>query len=543
MTQFQWALAFAQIAGGLGLFLHGLEFSARAFRKGLGAAAKDLMTLICQRKGYAFSFGLVLALLTQSTTAATSFAVGLVDLGMIPFAGSLLVMMGASVGTTFIIFLLSMNMTVWSPLGLALGVALAKTGRSRAVKAGYLIQGVSLVLMGMELIGMGVAPLQQAGVFEHFLMFGAGRPVLMFVIALLLTALVQSSVPVLGLAVTLASAGAFPAEAVLAVVLGSRVGNSALVLITGLGARKNARALALATVIFRVAGVLIVLPIAGSLMRFLAGHVAGVASQVSWAQFAVGWLNVAVVLPFTWLLGAAAQRLAGSEEDFGTPKLIDSSNGPLPALGIPLLAREMTRLAGFVDEIVFLCTTPVQPQYRNRLNALASGVPELFSACQNYLSALDSDNEDPQLRREHVALAYSLTALGDLCRALIDDFVPLSPSLIAAGTAETRSGELWRQLPDRMIELIRNALAAFALDEGAMFRATMESKDEYRRLTLALRTQMAGETSRDGKNFNGEQVLLACDRIARACAELARGGAVKARLRTSDDAAALTADF
>ncbi|MBN1333812.1 MAG: hypothetical protein JW971_08595, partial [Synergistales bacterium] len=62
---------------GIGLFLHGIDLSTKSFRKVLGREFNRAFLLPGINKGFSFLFGLALSSLSHSSTAATSFTVGL----------------------------------------------------------------------------------------------------------------------------------------------------------------------------------------------------------------------------------------------------------------------------------------------------------------------------------------------------------------------------------------------------------------------------------------------------------------------------------
>lgn len=523
MSLFNPTLAALSIIGGLALFLHGLEFSTRSFQKGPGSAIQKIMERVCRRRHWAFLFGCVLALVTQSTTAATSFAVGLVDLGVLPFVGSLLVMMGASVGTSFIVFLISLDVAFWSPLGLAVGVVMARMGGKRSAVAGALLQGLSLVLMGLGLIQSGVAPLQSAGIFDSFMANAASSPFQLFFISLALTAMVHSSVPVLGLAIGLASSGLLPSQAIVPVVLGSRIGASALVVITSFGARRNARALAIATVCFRLLGALAVVPLASPLMTTL-HRLCGsnLALQISFAQFFVGWFNVAIMVPLASRLGRFSLALAGSagSDIIGEPKLIARQYAPFPALALSLLGREMTRLAGYVEELSFRIIKV--PEQQEPMQILAQGIPDLSAACITFMSAMHADVNDEALHREHVTLACSMNALNELSRVMIKHLLPLAPLIAQLKNKTDFESRQCLALLNSLHKVIRSALAALALGEVSMYHLMKTNKDRYRQLASQLRLREA-RAQASGKLTASmpDRLLVICDRLAQSAEELA----------------------
>lgn len=121
---------FINVLGGLALFLFGVEQSSQFFRNNLGGESRELMGRFTRKKYQAFTIGVLLSALTQSSTIATSFAVGFVDVGLLSFAGSLIVMMGASLGGTFVSFLLSLNLFAFAPLLFGLSFFLGKLKNS-----------------------------------------------------------------------------------------------------------------------------------------------------------------------------------------------------------------------------------------------------------------------------------------------------------------------------------------------------------------------------------------------------------------------------
>lgn len=109
------SLGLTLFIGGLALFLHGAQVSTDTFRKGFGGGAKRALARLTAHRPGAFLFGALLAGGTQSSSVATSMAVGLVDAGMLPLADALTVMMGASVGAMGVTFLLGLDWAFFSP--------------------------------------------------------------------------------------------------------------------------------------------------------------------------------------------------------------------------------------------------------------------------------------------------------------------------------------------------------------------------------------------------------------------------------------------
>lgn len=514
----------ALVAGGLALFLHGLEFSAEAFRRGLGGQARKLMATMGQSPLLSFLFGSVMALLSQSTTAATSFAVGLVDVGALSFSSSLLVMMGASVGTTLVVFLLSLDLIRWSPLLLALALLAERIGPRRFAPAARLLSGVALLLMGMLLIGQGVEPLAETKVLKALLLRASGNPLLLGILSLAATALFQSSVPVLALAIALATGGFLTAQAFLPVILGSRIGNAATVLLAGQSGRRNARALALSTLLFRLIGVAAAVPLSGPFMAVAGRLAAAPGGQIAWLQFLVAWFNVALLLPFSDLLGAFAQsRATRRDSDIGEPRFLDPQLAEFPHLALPLLAREMIGLANHVEELTFLslhCRGD-----REHIDRLSRGTRELARNCMDFIVAMTPPRNDEAAQGEYAALTYSMATLREIVDIVSRRLAPLACS--TGGGMEVLRGEgaQWATFVTTLNELIGEALGVLALGDrkGALRAASLFRS--YGEREEALRRELVRKGIHPGSpgEIEAWSFLAAAGALAQAAMELVRG--------------------
>ena len=511
----------ALVVGGLALFLHGLEFSAEAFRVSLGGQARRVMTAMGRNRLLSFLFGSVMALLSQSTTAATAFAVGLVDVGALSFSSSLLVMMGASVGTTLVVFLLSLDLVRWSPLLLALALLVERAGPKRLAPAARILSGVALLLMGMLLIDQGVAPLMETETLRELILHASDNALLLGLLALAATALFQSSVPVLGLAMALASSGFLTAAAFLPVILGSRIGNAATVLLAGQGSRRNARALALSTLLFRVLGVVALLPFCTPLNSLAQRITASPGGQVAWLQFFVAWINVALLLPFADGLGRLCQsRAAHREGDIGEPRYLDPQLARYPHLALPLLAREMIGLANYVEELSYLALHCRGQE--GRMEALRQGTRELARRAIDFVVTMTPPPDDEAAATEYAALTYSMAALKEIVDIVANRMAPLCTG---AGPAVLPDQEGWPPLVRALSELIGESLGVLALGDrkGALRTAVLFRRYEEREETLRRELARRGFHPDSPRGIEAWNFLAASASLARASMELVRG--------------------
>lgn len=535
------------IAGGLGLFLHGLAFGGKALREGLGDAARLFRSRLGNSRGLSFALGMLLSLLTQSSTAATSIAVGLVNVGLLPLTSAVVTMIGASVGTTLVILVLSLDIVRFSPLLLLGAGLLSRFGRGPLARTGKVLMGFSLVLVGMLFLNQGVIPLSQAPLLHDLLVAGKNNPLLVALVAFFVTSLIQSNVPVLALTIALASTGILSLETALAVIVGAHVGSSSTVLLAGFGTRLNARVLARATFLYKLAGALLALPLGWTLLkgaRLMAGP-AG--EQVAWIQVFFAVLNALIFLPLVSPLTTLSRKLSGNHRPsaIGDPIYLDTSSASLPPLALALLSKEMIRLAGYLEELTFQCLRCSGLEDRNRMKELQRGTVELTQDCLEYLLAIPAPGGTSRLNREYSSLSYSMAALRDLAQIVAERMVPIC--LNSETFSKPPMGERtedWERFTSLLKDLVSESVGALAVGGTGLAERAQESYAHYSSVEKGVRSRLLSRgfdgDSRAEQNAWG--FLSAANGLARACLELAHGESLN-RFRSGLEKENQGADF
>nr|WP_321502656.1 Na/Pi symporter [uncultured Dethiosulfovibrio sp.] len=511
----------AQIAGGLALFLMGVKATSEGFRRCMGKDARHKMAEVTDRKPMAFGFGILLSAVTQSSAVATSFAVGLVDVGMLSLSGSLVVMIGASVGGTFVTLLLGLPIVQLAPGFLAIAYFASELSKGKLQNLAIVVRGVSLVLTGMFVIKVGVAPLMADPGFASILTSLSTRPWVMGIVATISAAVLQSSAAVMALAIALAGAGSLPLESIYPIVMGSHAGSSVIVFIASLSGRKNARLLGIGSALYKIIGVLFILP-----FSFLVPYVLDMISFLSIElrcvvlQFTVVWLNAFIVLPFTDVMaGGLRLLLSRDRESIGEPAYLNPKLVDFPGLALPLLDRELARLAGFLGRESELILSQIGDI--ETLKRLRDGTEELMEATSEYFDSIEVSGKE-STKVSYGRVAYTLESLKSVKDAINKGLLPLH--LDDNGDRRTCP------LPDDvdaggyrniMIELVRSAMGALALGDLGMAYDVDRLYEKLKQLDENIRRDIfrRGNYGRGG----GLEYLAAGNRLAKACTQLSKG--------------------
>jgi len=109
------------LAGGLALFLYGMQQGERNIRRIGSSHVRKLITIMTRHRIFAYIAGLVTTLITQSSSATTVILVGLVNAHIMTLGQSLGMILGSDLGTTFTVQLFAFKFYQIAPLLIAAG--------------------------------------------------------------------------------------------------------------------------------------------------------------------------------------------------------------------------------------------------------------------------------------------------------------------------------------------------------------------------------------------------------------------------------------
>ena len=214
-----------------------------------------------------FLAGLGVTAVLQSSTAtglmAASFAAG----GLVDLIPALAVMLGANVGTTLIVQVLSFDISRVAPLFIPIGVVLfRRSSQSRSRDLGRVAIGLGLMLMALESLLALMTPYEDVPSLRLLMGSLATQPVIDVILAAGLTWVAHSSVATILLIVSLAANNIVPPDAAFALVLGANLGSALNPLVEGsAGGDPVARRLPMGNLLNRALGVVLAL----ALMRWI----------------------------------------------------------------------------------------------------------------------------------------------------------------------------------------------------------------------------------------------------------------------------------
>lgn len=438
----------------------------------------------------AFLAGLGVTAALQSSTATALMVMSLTGLGAVELVPALAVMLGANVGTTLIVQILSFDMTMVFPVLIAGGVIAFRQGRGTRVQdMGRVAIGVGLILLSLHLLSDAVAPSEHSTTVRELLGAITRDPLLNIALAAGLTWLAHSSVVLVLAVMSLAANGLIGPEATLAMVLGANIGSAINPLLEGTGGDPVRLRLPLGNLATRLVGALITIPFLGPISYWLALLEPG-AGRLA-ANFHTIF-NLAVAALFIGFLPQMARLLVRllparpAADDPARPLYLDPAALQAPAVALANAAREALRMADVIEKMLAGTQTTFHGDNRHLVaetSRMDDIVDRLHEALQRYIAQIAreglSDSEAQRLT-EVQSFAINLEHIGDIIDKNLTELsakrLRLKLSLSPEGLEEIDA--MYAQLLDHQ----RLAVAVFMSNDVDAARRLVAEKEQFRYL-------------------------------------------------------------
>lgn len=414
------------LLGGSMLLLYGVKLITDSMEHAFGTKLQLAMMTLANRPLTAFGVGVVVTMITQSSTATASIMIGLVSAQLIPLAAAVVILLGASVGSTLIVQLLAFRFTDYALEFLGIGATVAFLSRKTKLRdIGRAVFSFGLVIVGLWMIGISSTPIADSSITRAIMQTLAQSPLVLVLLGMLLAAVFVSSIAAIGIVIVLASGGALPLTAALAVMLGANIGTTITPLLTALGQTNRAgRRLGVIYTGTRLVGALVAMLLLNPLATLLTQLLPNPATQVAIAHMA---FNVILAIAFVPLADKLANLASGlwrepdkTKKSKKTLYYLDPEALTLPAVALSQAMREVLRMSDLTTEMLQLSIQAFEEGTKDlpkRIGNLDDRLDKLDAAIKNYLIQLNDESlNEEQARRELCLLHISteLEAIGDI---------------------------------------------------------------------------------------------------------------------------------
>jgi phosphate:Na+ symporter len=419
------SIVLLDLMGGVALLLWGLHMVQSGILRAFGPELRGLLARALRNRFAALAAGIGLTALLQSSTATALITSSFTAEGLVGLVPALAIMLGANVGTTLIVQVLSFNIAAIAPVLFIFGLVAFRGGaRSRIKDIGRAFIGLGLMLLALHILLDTLAPAENAPGVRIFMNSITGDPVLCIILGAAVTWAVHSSVATVLLIMSLAYAHFVTPFSALALVLGANLG-SAINPVFESARRDNPASyrLPLGNLINRLVGVLLVAPFLRPISDTLQAWQPDLAKLT--AEFHIVF-NVATAVIFIGLLDGMAVLLKKllpdrvQETDPSRPRYLDESALETPSLALADAARETLHMGDHVEIMLRKVMAAMMTNDRalvDQVSRMDNSVDSLDEAIKLYVTKLTRgslDEREGQRAMEIISFAINLEHIGDI---------------------------------------------------------------------------------------------------------------------------------
>jgi len=470
--------------GGLALFLLGIHKIAGALQELLGPSARRLMSAATRSPFHALVTGTGVAAATQSGTATSVTALGLVGGGLIGVSAGIALLLGAKLGATLAIQLAAFSLGAYAWAMIAVGYFSSLWDRLKG--PGSLLLGAGLLFLGLDVAVDSMSALAGGELFSMLIDAAESRPLAMLFVGAALGALLSSSNAVAALALGLYLSDGVGLTTVVALVAGGNAGSALMPLLVSRTFDTNAQRTALMQMLVTAAGAVAVVFLLEPITVGVEGIGGGKARHVANVHTL---FNLAVALVGTvlaWPLARLSGELVPKGDDDAAPKYLRREAIDDPKLAPALALRETIRIS---DQVAVMTELAVENIASGRwdtgpIESREAKVDRLTYDVVDYLARIRHQRPDDEMTEHLLLIATELEHMGDQIRRL----GKREQRLREEGLEFSRVGRA--ELADTsgtVLKRMRMAFTALATGNVRMAQRVLERREELESLVGRMR--------------------------------------------------------
>ena len=348
------------LAGGLGLFLFGMNLMSEGIEKAAGAKLRNILELFTKNKFMGMIVGILFTGIIQSSSACTVMVVSFVNSGLMNLYQAAGVIFGANIGTTVTSQLVSFNLSKIAPLFVLIGVVMVSFIKNEtAKKIGDIILGFGVLFMGLSTMSSSMSSLKESQEVVNALA-GLDNPFMAVLLGTVVTSVIQSSSVTVSIILLMANQGLLELNIVLYIILGCNIGACASAMIASLSGKKDAKRAALIHLLFNIIGTVILFVIlqvaSGPVISMIQSFSADNGRFVANAHTLIKIFQVIVLFPFSSLIVKMTYLLIPGEDkkvgyrEVNTLKYIGDKVVFNPATAVVEVIKEIERMGDLASE-------------------------------------------------------------------------------------------------------------------------------------------------------------------------------------------------
>src|SRR5215213_1186295 len=500
--------------GEIALLLWGITMVNSGVQRAFGSDLRWILGMALRTRLQAFLAGLGVTTVLQSSTATALMVASFTAGGAVDIVPALAVMLGANVGTTLIVQVLSFDVSLIFPVLIFGGFIAFRRGKtSRTKDLGRVAIGLGLMLLSLHLLSETIHLIEKSVVLKELLASIASDPLILLLLSAFFAWVAHSSVAAILLIMSLAAAGVIGTPAALVMVLGANLGSALNPFLEAVGGDPAKIRVPVGNLATRVIGCALALPFIDPIM-------AGVTLiDPNPARLAANFhtiFNVAVaaifILPLPWiaklLVRFFPEKLQAS--DPGVPQYLDKDALDTPSVALSNAAREVLRMVDTVESMLRSSQDLFREDDISRVDQVSRTddvLDRLFSAIRRYLSSINHESlSETEAKRlsDILAFAINLEHVGDI---IDKNLMELAAKRIKNHLRLPKDSlEDITSMHAKLLEHLQLAASVLMFQDIGSARRLVSEKERFRDLERAV-AQKHLEQLRSGRTVGDTSVL------------------------------------
>lgn len=415
--------ALISLIGGSALLVYSIEELSKSVQYLAGGKLRTWINLFAGNRVTAILLGLILSLLLSSSGAVTVMLVGLANARLLTLDQVFAVVLGASIGTTFIVHLFAFNISQYGLLIIAIGVlvsAVSSSDRITRISRGIFFLG--LMFFSMSLVSSAGKDLESNELFQYTINYFRDRPAVSFFIAVILTGVIHSSAATIAFVMSLMVTKQAQLEEAIPWVLGANVGTTTTAFFASFKGGILGKQAAVGHLVCKVIGAIVCLPFIQYLVQASEYMGGDISRQIANSHTIFNAFVAVLFFPFVSIGVWLSRKLVPEKADEGPYNFLylDPRTLETPELALAQAQREILRLSDNVEQMVERCIGIFKTGSTREMEALKERdqvVDFLNRGIKMYLTRLSQKEMTPeQVQKEFELLLRTndLENIGDI---------------------------------------------------------------------------------------------------------------------------------
>ncbi len=350
--------------GGLGLFLLGMWLMSDGLRMAAGDALNHFLHHWTKTRLRGLGVGIFLTSLIQSSGAVTVATIGFTNAGLLSLKRAIWIIFGSNIGTTttgWLVTLIGFNFKISAfalpMIGIGMVLKLVKS-ESRLGALGQALVGFGILFMGIDVLKDTFSILGEQVSFNGVGQDGLTNTLLYVGFGFLITVLMQSSSITLAITLTALAGGIMTLLPAAAIAIGSNLGSTTTAVFSSFGTNAVAKRVVASHVIFNIITAIVSLILLAPLLsgiifiQSLWGDASSVTTTLALFHTVFNILGVLLMWPLAnTLVSWLKNRFKTKDEDLAKPLYLDKHSLSLPSLALHALKKELKRVADYALEM------------------------------------------------------------------------------------------------------------------------------------------------------------------------------------------------